>query len=314
MDTKIRALLTKLEPISQRYLELVECLESPEIIADNRLYLRLSDEKNSLEEAYTLGESLKVAIEIDDEGEIEALYALLSEELRPKDERDLRSALLEIRSENPQADAFRAELQKVYFALAKRCEYKVSLSENEAKFVTLLIEGKGAYSYLKRETGVNRSTGGKVGNANVWVSVLPKMDDVSIVIRESDLRTDIFHSSGAGGQNINKVATAVRLTHLPTGIVVVAKEERSQLQNRNRARDVLYARLYAHYHELENRRARKESSGVYQRARNNRVRLYDYDHESVTELRTNQTITLKQAYDGELSKLITPLHLKESKG
>ncbi len=313
MNQKIKALLTKYEPLSKRYDELRYDLESPEIIADNRLYLRLSDEKNSLEEAYRLGEALKVAVELGYEDEAQSLYACLTEELTPKNENDIRSAIVEIRLENPQSSLLRDELIKIYVALSKKRGYKLSLCEDDEKFSSLLIEGNGAYRFLRSETGTHRSIGGKVGNSNVWVSVLPKMDDVSIAIKESDLRIDIFHSSGAGGQNINKVATAVRLTHIPTGIAVVCKEERSQLQNRNRAHEVLRARVYAHYREQELIAKRKEKNSTRHKARTEKVRLADFDADTLTDLRLNQSITLKQAYDGELGELISPLLIKEDK-
>lgn len=310
MDQKIRDLVKKYLPLRERYNELTEQLESPEIIADNRLYLRLSDERNSLEEAYQLGEALLVAVELGDDREIEALYACLVEELTPAFESDTRSAIIEIRSENPQADPLRQELIKIYSAFSTSHNYTFSIVEDEQKFTTLLIEGKGALSLLKHETGTHRSTGGKIGNSSVWVSVMPKMDDVSVVINDKDLRTDIFHSSGAGGQNINKVATAVRLTHIPTGIQVVCTEERSQLQNRNRAHLVLRSRLYAYYHEKELVARRKNQLSISHIARTHRIRLLDYDNEKILDIRTNLTITLKQAYQGAIQNLTTPLIIK----
>ncbi|MBO7156087.1 MAG: peptide chain release factor 1, partial [Clostridia bacterium] len=126
-----------------------------------------------------------------------------------------------------------------------------------------------------------------------------------------DIRTDIFHSSGAGGQNINKVATAVRLTHIPTGIVVVCKEERSQLQNRNRATAVLYSKLYAYYQENISSSRLKEKREKLSTARTARVRFYDFTALTASDLRTNVTIPLKEAYGTGLNTLINSVLVKE---
>lgn len=313
METKIKGLLEKYQPIGSRYVELQELLESPEIIADNRLYLKLNEEKTSLEEIYHFGEALKLAVEMEDEEEINALYSCLTGSMLPKGNKDVRSAMVEIRLENPDSIDFAKELLNLYAMLSKRLGYKLNLCEVEEKYISFTVNGKGAYSHFHLETGVHRSLGGKVGNSNVWVTVLPQMDDVSVVINDKDLRTDVFHSSGAGGQNINKVATAIRLTHLPTGIVVVCKEERSQLQNRNRAKEVLISRLYNFYKEKELSGRREERRSALNRSRTERVRIVDFERETVSDLRTNQTISLKQAYEGGLIDLITPLIIKEER-
>ena len=313
MDKKIEALLNRYQPISARYAQLVEYLESPEIIADNRLYLKYAEEKNGIEESYKLGEALKIAIEIGDKEETSALYTCLTQELLPKGKDDKRGAIIELRAENPQSTPLLQELFTMYANYAKKNAYKLSTCEWEEKFVSLSLEGVGAYFKLKGETGIHHSSGGKMGNSNVWVSVLPIMDDVSVIIEDKDLKTDIFHSSGAGGQNVNKVATAVRLTHIPSGIVVVCKEERSQLQNRNRAHLVLRARLYDYYKAKEQGILRKERVSVYQKSRTERIRFYDYDKEILTDLRLNLSIPLKLSSGANLDEIITPLLIKENK-
>lgn len=313
MDKKIEGLLNKYDPISKRYDTLLEYLSSPEIIADNRLYLKYAEEKNSLEEAYKLGEALKIAIEIGDKEETQALYTCLSQELLPKDENDERGAILILREENPQSALLMQELVSLYLSYSKKKGYTLSVGEQDDKSITLSIEGKGAYFRLKGETGTHHSTGGKIGNANVWVTVLPIMDDVSVIMEEKDVKTDIFHSSGAGGQNINKVATAVRMTHLPSGIVVICKEERSQLQNRNRAKQVLYSRLYDYYKTKEQGLLKKERLSAHQKSRTERIRFYDYDKETLTDLRLNLSIPLKLSSGANLDELITPLLIKETR-
>ncbi|MBQ4072981.1 MAG: PCRF domain-containing protein [Clostridia bacterium] len=313
MDKKIEGLLNRYQPISTRYEQLVEYLESPEIIADNRLYLRYADEKNSLEESYILGEALKIAIELGDQEETNALYTCLTQELLPKNEQDKRGAIIELRAENPQSLPFLHELFRLYSSYAKQKGYKLSICEWEDKFISLTIDGAGAYFRLKGETGTHHSTGGKIGNSNVWVSVTPIMDDVSVIISDKDLKTDIFHSSGAGGQNINKVATAVRLTHIPSGIVVVCKEERSQLQNRNRAHLVLRSRLYDYYKAKEQGLLKKERLSAYQKSRTERIRLYDFDKETLCDLRLNLSIPFRASTGVNLDEIISPLLIKENK-
>ena len=312
MDNKIQALLTKYAPFKQRYLELSELLSSPEIIADNRLYLKLAKEKQSLEEIYKLGEALSVAIELNDEEEISALYSCLMGEMLPKGKDDKRACLVELRLENPQSYPLSEELIKIYTAYAKRLGYSATITERDEKFLSISIEGMGAYERFRYETGVHRSIG-KNANCSVWVAVLPEMDDVTVSIKDSEIRTDIFHSSCAGGQNVNKVATAVRLTHLPSGIVVVCEDERSQLKNRNRARSVLLTRLYEFYREKEFASFSREKASTLKKARTERVRLYSLDGEKITDLRTNQTIPLKKAYLGELDELIEGVIIKEER-
>ncbi len=313
MDNLTKGLLDKYLPLKERYLELKDYLESPEIIADNKLYLRYAEEKNSLEQIYTLGEALKLAIELNDKEETDALYTLLTEAMLPHGDRDERSAILELKAENPQNVPLLKELFSIYEAYAKKQGYKLNICEQEEKFTSFSVDGKGAYFKLKGETGIHKSSGGKIGNSQVWVSVMPAFDDVTVNINPQELRTDIFHSSGAGGQNINKVATAVRLTHLPTNIVVVSRSERSQLQNRNRALAVLRTRLYEHYLALTEKDKEKVRSRAYNRSRTERVRLLDFDLEKVTDLRLNISTTLKALYAGDLNLLLDPLLIKEAK-
>lgn len=313
MDNKIEGLLNRYEPISARYQLLMEYLESPEIIADNRLYLKYAEEKNSLEESYKLGEGLKIALELNDKEEILALYTCLLQELMPKGAEDKRGAVMELRAENPQSLPFLKELYNLYYNYSKKKGYTPLVCEYDEKSISLTIEGTGAYFVLKGETGVHHSTGGKIGNANVWVSVTPIMDDVSVILEDKDVKTDIFHSSGAGGQNINKVATAVRLTHIPSGIVVVCREERSQLQNRKRARVILLSRLYEYYKEKEQGLIKKEKLSSYQKSRSERVRVWDFDKEKLTDLRLNLSITCKEYSSINLDELISPLLIKANK-
>lgn len=306
-----KGILDKYADVHRRYTELSDYLISPEIIADNRLYLKYAEEKASLEKAYLLGEGLKLAIELGDDDEINSLSVNLATELMPKGENDERGAVIELRAENPQSKPLMQELINMYSSYAKSLGYDLSVAENEDKFTSLIIENKGAYFRFKSELGTHRSTGGTIGNCNVSVTVMPTSDAIKLDIKDGDIRTDIFHSSGAGGQNINKVATAVRLTHLPTGIVVVCKEERSQLQNRNRATAVLNSKLYAHYQENLSASRLKEKREKLFSARNARVRFYDFTSLTATDLRTDVTIPLKEAYGKGLNTLINSVLIKE---
>ena len=307
----VRGILTKYDSVNKRYLELCDYLYSPEIIADNRLYLKYAEEKASLERAPLWGEGLKLAIELQDDDEINSLAVNLATELMPKGEHDKRGAVIELRAENPQSAPLMQELIKIYSAYARNLGYELHVAESEDKFTSLIVENEGAYFRFKSELGTHRSTGGTIGNCNVSVTVMPTADTVKLDIKDTDIRTDIFHSSGAGGQNINKVATAVRLTHIPTGIVVVCKEERSQLQNRNRATAVLYSKLYAYYQENISSSRLKEKREKLSTARTARVRFYDFTALTASDLRTNVTIPLKEAYGTGLNTLINSVLVKE---
>ncbi len=314
MKEKIKGLLQDYEPFQKRYTELLDLLFSPEIIADNKLYLRLAEEKNSLEEIYTLGEALKIAVELEEKKEIEALYTLLTNALLPKGQNDVRSAIIELKAINPESRALLNELFNMYLNFAKSNNYKVDVCEEEPCFLSFTAHGNYAYYKLKGETGTHVSIGGKIGNCQVSVSVHPILDDVTVNINKDDLRTDIFHSSGAGGQNVNKVATAVRLTHLPSGIVVVCKEERSQLQNRNRALEIMRVRLYDYYSQIATKNANDDRRQTLENARKQRLREYDFDNEKIFDYLLNIFVPLKKVMSGGLeSELINPKLIKEAK-
>jgi len=188
------------------------------------------------------------------------------------------------------------------------------------KEVIFEVQGRGAYSRLKYERGVHRvqrvpitEAGGRIHTSTATVAVLPEAEEVEVQLNEDDLRIDIFHASGHGGQNVNKVATAVRVTHLPTGIVVVCQDERSQHRNRQKALAVLRARLL----DLERRRqqeeiaeARRAQVGSGERAE--KIRTYNFPQNRVTDHRIGLTIyNLEAVLDGELDQIIEPLAAEE---
>jgi peptide chain release factor 1 len=241
--------------------------------------------------------------------------------LRPTDPRDDRNVIMEIRAGTggDEAALFAADLYRMYSRYADRRGWKTDvLSASEIglggfKEVIFEVQGKAAYSRLKYESGVHRvqrvpatEAQGRIHTSAATVAVLPEAEDVDIHINESELRIDIFHSGGAGGQNVNKVATAVRLTHLPTGMVVVCQDERSQLKNRTKAMAVLRARLLdAKQQEQEREIAGSRKQQVGTGERSEKIRTYNFPQDRLTDHRVSLTVhNLPRILDGELDAVI----------
>ena len=267
--------------------------------------------------------------ELDElEPEKERLEGEIKRMLLPKDPRDERNVIMEIRAGagGEEAALFAADLFRMYSRYAERQGWKVEvLSSNETglggfKEITFLIKGKGAYSRLKYEAGVHRvqrvpttESQGRIHTSTATVAVLAEVDDVEIDIPEKDIKIDVYKSAGAGGQNVQKNATAVRITHLPTGIVVACQDERSQLQNKMRAMSILKARLY----EMEEakRRAEQEAarrSQVGTGERSEKIRTYNFPQSRVTDHRINKSVyNLPAVLDGELDEFIDELATRD---
>ncbi len=337
-------MLDKLALIEARYNEINQLLEL--VVDDYQRAAELAKERAELEEIVTRSQAYRQTLQrleearalrdSDDpdirelaEQEIEELEPRLEQlerELKalllPKDPRDQRNVIMEIRAGTggEEAALFAADLFRMYSRYAERQGWEVEiLSQNETgiggfKEIIFLVKGKGAYSRLKYESGVHRvqripvtESSGRIHTSTVTVAVLAEVED------ESDLRIDVYRSAGAGGQNVQKNATAVRITHLPTGIVVACQDERSQLQNRLRAMSILRARLYEM--EMQKRKeevdaARRAQVGTGERAE--KIRTYNYPQNRVTDHRIGlSSYNLPAVMDGDLDMFIEELALRD---
>jgi peptide chain release factor 1 len=336
----------RLEATEQRYDDLTAEMARPEVSADYERLQALARERAGIEDVVGLyrrwrenGRLLDQArgMQSDSDadfasmareevdrltGERAGLEEQLKRALTPRDPRDERDVIVEIRggTGGDEAALFAADLFRMYSRYADRRRWSVEvLSVNEIgiggiKEVVFEVHGAGAYSRLKYESGVHRvqrvpatEAQGRIHTSTATVAVLPEAEEVEVQVNESELRIDIFHSGGAGGQNVNKVATAVRLTHLPTGIVVVCQDERSQLKNRNKAMAVLRARLLdqkqsAQAEEIAG--TRKQQVGSAERSE--KIRTYNFPQDRLTDHRV-QGLTvhnLPKIMDGDLDAVI----------
>ncbi|HEY58591.1 MAG TPA: peptide chain release factor 1 [Anaerolineae bacterium] len=320
-DYKQAAALAKeradLEPIVQKAREYRQALQRLE---EARLILDEADDAELRELAKA---------EIDElESQIERLEQEIKRLLLPKDPRDERNVIMEIRAGTggEEAALFAADLFRMYTRYAERQGWKVEvLSTNETglggyKEIVFLIKGKGAYSRLKYESGVHRvqripvtESQGRIHTSTATVAVLAEVEDVEIDIPDKDVKIEVYKSGGAGGQHVQKNATAVRITHLPTGIVVQCQDERSQLQNKQRAMSILRARLY----ELEEQKRRAEVDAARRAQvgtgeRSEKIRTYNFPQSRVTDHRINLSIyNLDAVLDGDLDPFIDELATRE---
>jgi len=259
---------------------------------------------------------------------VDELEAEIKSMLLPKDPRDRRNVIVEIRAGTggDEAALFAADLFRMYSRYAERLGWEVEvLSSNDIgiggyKEIIFMVKGRGAYSRMKYESGVHRvqrvpatEASGRIHTSTATVAVLAEVNEVEINIPESDIRTDVYKSAGAGGQNVQKNATAVRITHIPTGIVVACQDERSQLQNRLRAMSILRARLY----EIEQEKRRQEvddtrRSQVGSGERSEKIRTYNYPQSRVTDHRINlSNYNLPVVMEGAIDEFIDELSLRD---
>ena len=345
-------MLERVAEIEARFEELTALLGDPEVASDHRRMAEIARERAQLERVVDLGrrfrdtsEALDDARDLlrsgdEDERELgreedERLTPLLAEleedlkvALLPRDPADEKDAIIEIRggAGGDEAALFAADLFRMYSRYAERQGWRLDvLNTSESgpggyREITFEVSGQDAYRRMKHESGVHRvqrvpetESQGRIHTSTATVAVLPEVDEVEVDIDWSEVRTDIFHASSAGGQNVNKVATAVRFTHEPTGIVVVCQDERSQAKNRAKAESVLRARLY----ELERAKADAEVADARRTQvgtgdRSEKIRTYNFPQDRVTDHRVNITLhSLPRILDGEIEPLIDAVALDE---
>lgn len=301
-----------IEPIikaAKEYREILDRIQQAESI--------LSSEEGELAELAQMElEEIQPQVEVV-ENKIKAM-------LLPQDPRDKRNVIVEIRAGTggDEAGIFASDLFRMYTRYAERQGWSTEiLSQNETgvggfKEVTFEIKGKGAFSRLKFESGVHRvqrvpvtESQGRIHTSTATVAMLAEVDDVEIVIPDSDIKMDVYKSAGAGGQSVQKNSTAVRLTHLPTGMVVQCQDERSQLQNRQRAMAIMRARLFEiEQQKLDAEIAADRRSQVGTGERSEKIRTYNFPQSRVTDHRINFTThNLPVVLDGEISALLDEL-------
>jgi len=341
-------MLDKLAEVEKRYVKLEGLLLDPKLLGNQREYSKVAKERADLEEVVSCyREWNKVEQEIEQNRELlqeqdEAIRALAREELAllktrkeelegrlkilllPKDHNDARNVILEIRAGTggEEAALFAASLFRMYSRYAESLGWRVDIMNSNPtglggfKEIIALIEGRGVYSRLKFEGGVHRvqrvpvtEASGRIHTSAVTVAVLPEADEVEVEIDPKDIRVDVFRSSGPGGQSVNTTDSAVRVTHLPTGLVVTCQDEKSQHKNRAKALKVLRARLLERKQEAQRSEiAATRRLMVGSGDRSERIRTYNFPQGRMTDHRINFTLyKLDRIIDGELNELIDAL-------
>ena len=340
----------KLKLTEERFEEISGKLSSPDVISDNELYAKLMKEykaltpivekyreytaavndrdgaKELLEESGSDKEMKELAkAELDD---AEERISTVSEELKilliPKDPNDEKNVIIEIRggAGGDEASLFANSLFRMYSMYGEARRWKIDiLNANPTelggyKDISFSIEGDGAYSRLKYESGVHRvqrvpetESQGRIHTSTVTVAVLPEADEVELEINPADIKTDVFRASGAGGQHINKTESAVRLTHIPTGLVVECQDERSQYKNKDKAMKILRSRLFDRLTQEQNDKiASDRRSQVGTGSRSERIRTYNFPEGRVTDHRIGLTIyRLEHILNGNMDEIIDAL-------
>lgn len=343
----------KVVKLKEKFNEIQESLSNPDIIADRKAYAKLTKEHSTLEpivekydEYVQNNDNLKASLEEIDSTNDEEMLELLREDIKvlkerkeeiehelkvlllPKDPNDDKNVVIEVRAGagGEEAALFGYELVRMYQMYADKHRYSIEMIENNVtelggvKEVVFNVIGQGAYSRLKYESGVHRvqrvpetESQGRIHTSTATVAVLPEADDVDVEINEKDLKIDRFRSGGAGGQHVNKTESAIRITHAPTGIVVVCEDERSQIKNLDKAMKVLKTRLYDYYQQIaekEQKSARRSQVGTGDRSE--RIRTYNFPQGRITDHRIGFTLyDLEGFLNGDLDDMINALAIAD---
>ncbi len=347
-------LISKLQPIKERWLHIQEKLSDPEVTGDMKRFKSLNKDYRDMEPLVNAFEEYKNILsnledsrnilntEKDDElremaklelNELNERKQNLEEEIKqlliPKDIEDEKDAILEIRAGTggDEAGIFAGELYKMYMRYCETQGWKtevISLSESERggyKEIIIEVQGSDVYGRLKYESGVHRvqrvpetESQGRVHTSAATVAVLPEAEEVDVEINSSDLKIDTFRASGAGGQHVNKTESAIRITHIPTGIVVECQDERSQIKNRERGMKVLRTRLYEKkYTEYMDKVSKQRRTLVSTGDRSAKIRTYNFPQSRITDHRINLTLyNLPAVMNGEIDELLDALQMAEN--
>ena len=341
-------MIERLDSVEERFIELEKRLSDPEIVSNMEEYKKIAKEHSELEPIVkTYRQYKNILRELEDNRELledkdEEIQQLAKEEIArlkndlaeverklkelliPKDPNDEKNVILEIRAGTggDEAALFAADLYRMYTRYAEQNKWKVEVLSSHPtgiggfKEIILAIDGKGAYSRLKFESGVHRvqrvpvtESQGRIHTSAVTVAVLPEAEEVDITIDPNELRIDVFRSSGPGGQSVNTTDSAVRITHIPTGLVVTCQDEKSQHKNKAKALKVLRSRLLdMKKREQEQQIAEDRRSQVGTGDRSERIRTYNFPQNRLTDHRINLTLyKLESVLQGELDQVIDPL-------
>ncbi|MEC3658531.1 peptide chain release factor 1 [Bacillus velezensis] len=346
-------MLDRLQSIEQRYEKLNELLSDPEVVNDPKKLREYSKEQSDIQETVEVYRQYRDASEqladakamleekldadmrdmVKEEiselqGETETLSERLKVLLIPKDPNDDKNVIMEIRGAagGEEAALFAGNLYRMYSRYAEIQGWKTEVMEANVtgtggyKEIIFMITGKGAYSKLKYENGAHRvqrvpetESGGRIHTSTATVACLPEAEEVEVDIHEKDIRVDTFASSGPGGQSVNTTMSAVRLTHLPTGVVVSCQDEKSQIKNKEKAMKVLRARIYDKFQqEAQAEYDQTRKSAVGSGDRSERIRTYNFPQNRVTDHRIGLTIQkLDQILEGKLDEVVEALIVED---